>query len=357
MKAKICIDGTLVKKLRENAPEKWSQEEFAILIGYNNKQGISVLESKTEVYIPYQILERICCHLGCSENYLLKDNKFFSSEEENDYLIISRKDLVELCEKLNCRMEDLVKEVGGKLITKCKEDLTTEYGTVKKGAPLQVPFYPKDYLSFLYKRMRGFSPNKLRAAYSILELLQDCEEDQVDTFVKISEAYFSVPLKMNVDNLREYIKNYVRNKSVPEILLSALDNTFEAKHSFLEEPDWNNKEFLKPLHQNLGDFAKASKRLFSLALTRSQVDCIHNNDKNQNGINLSESMNDSIDYLTEDIGHYLKSYIEAEHLSEGIPLKDMKEFKQGLPKYLTRDIKKNISVWQNALKNYSQRFK
>lgn len=357
MDEKVCIIGTRLKELREDPRHKMSQEALAKLLGYKNKQDINKIESKSETYIPRSILDKICEYFGCSEDFLRKDSTHYCSVEENDAMVMSRKKFVALCERLNCKEEDLLGEVNGKFVTECKEDIVSAYGVVKKGSPLQLPLCPEDYISFLHKRMRSFPPGKLCAITSILELLQDCEEDQVDTFVKISQAYFSAPLKAKVDNLREYIEYYVRNKSIPEILLSALDDTVKAKHSFLEEADWSNKEFLMPLHQNLGDFEKQSKRMFSLALKRSQVECVQNKGANKNSCNYSEAFNDGIEYLTKVIGHYLKSYVETEHLSEGISYENIKEFKKGLPKYLVHDVKKNIRYWENALKDYSQRFK
>lgn len=353
MEGKVIIDGTRVKELREGYNPKLSQEKLAELLGYKNKQSINQLESKSSHLVSYDVLEKLCEYFGCSEEYLLAQTP--RSRVVSDLCIISREKLQQICERLGCSEDELLIGTDNPQITYSKEDLSNDKGTVKAGTELIKPFIPIDYVSACYKKIRGLSAKKICALSTILDLLQNGEDDQIDTFLEITKAVFSKSLVTKITNNREYVEKRINDQCIPEILKKARTMLQQSKYSFLDGEDWDNAEWKKRLHQNLGDFVKMSNRSLALSLERCQVECNNADISCEVSMGCSAILENSIDYLAEMISFHLMNYAEKEHICSKLQRSDRDKIRTGLPKYLTRNLKDNIKFAEVLLKEFSEK--
>lgn len=308
MDDKILVIGNRIRERRESLPQKLSMETLGKRLGCT-KQTISKWELDEAPYISQQQLTNLCNILDCTEAYLRGD-----SNHPYANIIIS------------------------------------ENGT---STELTKPFRADTNKSYYMKLLQEMSTRKLYTIDLIINSLMNCEDRELDCFDRLVKAYFEDKPQTGTLDTISLIERHIKDNVMPEITLSAIRHLHSSKFEQLNEHDWNNSTFHNSMTQCLGDYMKATKRTFPLALERSINETLQGTE-NTSIESITES---SIEYLSDCIEVYLKNYANNEGLyHKQIPLNKYKELKSTFPKYLTRDIQSYLTPWKQLLTEFLESY-
>lgn len=324
MTDKVLIYGQRIKELRTKRTAL-TQEKLATLIGKNYKQQINQLETAEKSYVTRTELDQLCKTLGCTQDYLT------GYSDEPDIT------------------------VGVKIIT----DPDTKERTEQE-VHLRTPLIPDDNISYYVKQMRTFSSKKLCTIEKLIDYLNNCDDSQLDVFDKIASAYFSEALSLSPTNSQDMAIQYAKDEMLPWLtqdILDILRNSSEGKA--FNHYELNDKSFLYSLKQNFGNFVKASKHQFRAMITRTIAEC------QESAPSISAlTLNDITELAIADLAANINAHLYEnttnskyfERLNKTMSQRDLREFRRGFAKYISRNLSEHTSVLKTLIQEYCERY-
>jgi len=303
------VIGERIRKLRESSTPVLSQEELGIRIGLGGRAAISKLELNPKATVTESQLRELCLILDCTEDYLRG-----------------------FCEEPRVNM------------------LTTNLGITK---PYQRGLMADTNYSHYMHSIRSLSDRKLCSLNKLLAHFSSCSDDDLNRFDRLADAYFAdLPPLYNISTI-DHIESHVTNKLMPEITQSAIKQLRSQDFSKLDGYDWNDQTFHNSITQSLGDFMKATKSNFPLALKRSISESTATNE-NSTVQSITEQ---AIEYLSECIQDLLRNKVKDSGLyKKKISVKDYMDMKRNFPKYITRNLSSNLAPWELLIKEFLEKY-